>query len=348
MELQREARVVTATPSCSIRLVEAGLSLPEPSLWRRPHSALVAAVWAMCAFAMVFAILLIRRFAIVVDHFSLLVALALLGFLLAVYIIYDRWRGAPRLSGLCGALAAISWSGAMAGIISLVGLRYHASMIDAQLAQWDRAAGIDLPSIVAWAADHPVWSNLLATAYDSSFALLFAIAALLAMLRRFDQLWLLAFVFVATIVVSTSISVAWPARGAFAFFNYPASLLARLPEGAGTYHLVKLEYFRDDLSPVLSFANLQGVVTFPSFHCCLALMTIFATWRLRWLFPISVGWNALVIVSTVPIGGHYAIDLPCGALLWLAATVAGVAMAGWLPGSPTSFRKYDPSMDAIA
>lgn len=166
--------------------------------------------------------------------------------------------------------------------------------VDAELARWDRAAGIDGPAIIAWAADHPFFSSLLAITYLSSFHLLFGLTVLLAFMRRFDQLWVLAFVFAATIVVSTSFSVVWPAKGAFAFFDYPASLLERLPQEAGIYHLEKFDYFRSDVSPVLSFASLQGVVTFPSFHCCLALMTIFTTWGLRSLFAISLGWNALV------------------------------------------------------
>jgi membrane-associated phospholipid phosphatase len=188
-------------------------------------------------------------------------------------------------------------------------------MIDAELAQWDRAVGIDVPLIVAWAAHHPFWSGVLVVTYDSSFPLLFGLTVLLALMRRFDRLWLLAFVFAATVLMSTSISVVWPAKGAFAFFDYPASLLAQLPHGAGIYHLQDFEYFRGDLSPVLSFTRLEGVVTFPSLHCCLALMTIFAKRDLRWLLPISLGWNALVVVSTLPIGGHYGMDLPGGALL---------------------------------
>ena len=48
-------------------------------------------------------------------------------------------------------------------------------------------------------------------------------------------------------------------------------------------------------------------------------MTIFATIGMRWLFGITLIWNVLVLVSTIPIGGHYVIDLICGALLWLAA-----------------------------
>jgi PAP2 superfamily len=327
---QRETRVAAVATPLLVRMGEHGLVKPASSL-SGPHATLEAAVWLVCVFATIFAAFLIRRFAVGIDYASLLAAIAVLGFLLAVYIAYGRWRASPRLSNLCGVLAAMTWSGAMAGIISLIGLRYHAPMIDAQLAHWDRAAGIDVPAIIAWAADYPFWSSLLAIAYESSFPLLFGLIVLLAFTRRFDRLWVLAFVFALTIVVSTSISVVWPARGAFAFFDYPASLLERLPRGAGIYHLEKFDYFSSDPSPVVSFASLQGVVTFPSFHCCLALMTIFATWGLRWFFPISLSWNGLVIMSTVPIGGHYAIDLPGGALLWLAATATGIAMASLPP-----------------
>ena len=208
----------------------------------------------------------------------------------------------------------------MGGIISLIGLRYQSPLIDTFLAKLDRAAGIDVPWFVEWSAAHPLWSQLLGVAYESSFVQLFALTILLAVCSRADKLWQLALVFAITMVVSTTISVIWPAKGAFAYFNYPSDIIDRLPAGAGIYHLTKFEYFRYDPSPMLSFASLQGVVTFPSFHCCLALMTIFATWGSRWLSAVSLVWNALVIVSTLPIGGHYAIDLPAGALLWLVAT----------------------------
>ena len=74
-------------------------------------------------------------------------------------------------------------------------------------------------------------------------------------------------------------------------------------------------------------SHLEGVVTFPSFHAITALLIAHA-WRGlpgATLFKI---WAALVIVSAVPIGGHYVIDLVVGAALW------GVfaAIANWLRG----------------
>ncbi|MGJ4927441.1 phosphatase PAP2 family protein [Bradyrhizobium sp. HKCCYLS2038] len=313
----------------------------ETSSWasekRHTTGLLESCVWIICIVAATSSVFLIHRSGAAVDVASLLAALAIFGFLLTAHIVYRQLRPSPALSNLCGGLAAILLSGATAGIISLVGLRNNAPFIDAELANWDRAAGVDLPAVIAWVADHPSWSHLLAVTYGSSFPLLFAVTTALAITRRFDHLWILTFTFVVTILACAGISVIWPAKGAFAFFEYPASLLEHLPTGSGLYHLSKLDYFRGAASPLLSFANLQGVVTFPSFHCCLALMLIFATWTIRWLFPISLGWNSLVIMSTIPIGGHYAIDLPCGAIVWIVATGIAVVLA--------SLRRDDSSLE---
>ena len=288
---------------------------------KQSHAAVELGAWIVCATATILAGFLLWNFRITVDLESLFIALSVMTFLVSVHVVYGRWRPAPVLRNLCGALAVIAWSAAMAGIISLIGLRYQSPLVDSTLASLDRVADIDVPWLVEWSAAHPFWAQLLDAAYRSSYTQLFTLTILLAVRSRAYKLWQLTLVFAITIVASTTISIFWPAKGAFAYFNYPSDILDRLPAGAGVYHLQKFEYFRYDPSPILSFANLQGVVTFPSFHCCLALMTIFATWGTRWLFAITLVWNALVIASTLPIGGHYAIDLPFGALLWLVATV---------------------------
>ncbi|WP_314949762.1 phosphatase PAP2 family protein [Bradyrhizobium cosmicum] len=200
-------------------------------------------------------------------------------------------------------------------------------MIDDTLAKIDRSLAIDLPSTTAWFADHPTLSHLLWIAYGSSFVQLFGLVVFLAVLRREDKLWELVFVCSLTIFVSAAFSIVWPAIGAFAYFDYSTDILQRLPPGSGTYHLAKFDYFRSGSSPVISFASLQGVVTFPSFHCCLALMTIFAAVGIRWLFWTLTVWNALVVISTVPIGGHYVIDLAGGGLLWLIGVTLAITLS---------------------
>lgn len=292
---------------------------------RITHYASERAAWIACAVACAFAAFLLMHFRIAIEPYSFAVASGVMAFLGGGYLIYRVTRPDPALSNLCGALAAITLSGAAAGIISLIGLRFGAPLIDEHLAAFDHALGISTPNIVRASAAWPRWSALLGIAYDSSFPLLCCVAIVLTLARRYEQLWKLAFVFAATIIACTTISVLLPARGAFAHFAYGADLLDALPHGAGLYHLPKFDYYRNDSAPVIAFSSLSGVVTFPSFHTALALATIAACAGIRWLFLPSLFWNALVIYSTIPVGGHYAIDLPVGAALWCVSSFyAGV------------------------
>lgn len=275
--------------------------------------------WLVALAASGFTGFLLWRFRIAIDARDLALFSGMMAFLIIVHVVYGRWRTAPTLSHLGGAVAATCWSIVAAAVISLVGLRYKFPLIDDVLGNADRAVGVDLPSMIRWFADHPLLSHLLSVAYDSWLLQLAALLPFLAMMGRFDKLWQLVFVFSLTVVVAATFSVFWPARGAFAYFHHPIEVLEQLPDGAGIYHLAKFEYFRNALSPNVSFENLQGVVTFPSFHTCLVLMTICATTGTRWLLAVTLIWNALVLIATVPIGGHYVIDLSCGGLLWLAA-----------------------------
>lgn len=296
--------------------------------------------WLIGIAACGFAAFLISTMGVAIEARSLAPSAGLMAFLLAVHVLYGTWRPAPVLSSMCGAVAALSLSIGAAGIISLVGLRYHFPLIDNKLAESDRFLAIDLPSIIAWFAEHPMLSCLLGIAYDSSFAQLLGLVVLLSILRLEGKLWELVFVCSLTIVASTTISIVWPAIGAFAYFDYSPAIIEELPLKAGTYHLAKFEYFRNALSPVISFTSLQGVVTFPSFHCCLALMTIFATIGTGWLFWIVVGWNSLVLISTLPIGGHYVVDLAGGGLLWLIAVTLAIALGKCgRPRTPLSGRR---------
>ncbi len=293
---------------------------PQSSDVSQSSALLERCCWLICLAAIGIGSFLLWTFRVAFDHKSLTLSIGVMTFLVFIYVVYGKWRHAPVLSNLSGAIAVIYCSIGMGGIISLAGLRFRSPLIDEALASVDRSLGIDLPSVIVWFADHGVLSDVLYIAYLSSFFQLFSLVVYLAIIGRFDKLWQLAFVCSLTIVAATTISVFWPAEGAFAYFQYSLDVLDRLPTGAGTYHLTKFEYFRNSPFPQISFTNLQGVVTFPSFHCCLALMTIFATTGTGWLFKGTLILNAFVLVSILPIGGHYFIDLPCGALLWLAAT----------------------------
>jgi len=298
-----------------------------------PKRSLEIGAWLICAAAAVVAEALLILGKVGIDLFSLGGPLLVMAFLVGAYIVYGRWRPEPVICDICGALAVITLSAGAAGIISLAGLRMGAPLIDETLAAYDGALPLDTKSIVMGVSRVPAFAGLLGFAYVSSFPILFGSVVFLAWTRQVKPLWQLAFAFVFTAVGCAIISVFIPAAGAFSHFAYSADVLGRLPPEAGVYYMPKFEYYRHTVAPIISMSSLQGVVAFPSFHCCLALMTASAYVERRRLFRFSLLWNGLVLVSAIPIGGHYIVDLIAGAGLWGLAHGLANALWRWHAGT---------------
>ena len=66
-----------------------------------------------------------------------------------------------------------------------------------------------------------------------------------------------------------------------------------------------------------------GVVAFPSFHVVLAILSVIALWRIRWVKWIALLVGILISISTITTGWHYGIDVIAGlAVVFLAHFVA--------------------------
>ena len=89
-------------------------------------------------------------------------------------------------------------------------------------------------------------------------------------------------------------------------------------------HLEQLEGLRDGSLSTLSMDGVVGMVTFPSFHTILALLVVWASRATWWFWPAAL-LNAVVIASTLPVGGHHLADLVGGALV--TAVTIGVVHA---------------------
>lgn len=221
----------------------------------------------------------------------------------------------PRIGDAALTVGAGTLSLLACGVISNVGLRLGAPTIDAQLATVDALIGINVEAAVRAFADFPALIDGLAFAYNiSGAAIVVLIAATIVRGAR-----TLAWELVATVVLSMQavalVSMAMPAVGAMVHLDMLDLQGAGLPAGAGVYHLEAFARFHSGSEPVLRLSDMSGLVTFPSFHTVLALLATQALspTRLRW---VGVAWTAVVIVSTVPIGGHYVTDLVAGFAIW--------------------------------
>ncbi len=171
--------------------------------------------------------------------------------------------------------------------------------------------------------------------------MVFAAILILAVTGRESRMWQSCCVFAGAGGFYALLSAFLPAIAAFAHYGEPSDILAMLPSGAGLFHLPIVEAYRSQALDTVDIRYLQGVVTFPSFHAVMALLAAYALQDVRGLAAPAWIWGGLIIVSTIPVGGHYAIDLLAGGALWASLTllVQGRVRPAW-PGAlnPTAIR----------
>jgi membrane-associated phospholipid phosphatase len=198
---------------------------------------------------------------------------------------------------------------------------------DAELAAIDKAMGFDWPALLAFTNDTPLIAFILRTAYHSAGPQLLALYLFLS----FACWWERLAEFLAVLAVSsllTAVGVTFvPAEGAYAFYLPPPEMFASFSPKAGMWHHEVFMSLRTSPTPVLEFAKAEGLVTFPSFHTTLAIITTYAVRGVRYVFAPVCALNAIVIVATLPEGGHHLIDLFAGALIAVVAIVVARAVS---------------------
>jgi membrane-associated phospholipid phosphatase len=224
----------------------------------------------------------------------------------------------PRLAAAAAIVAVGILSLMLCGIISNVGLRLHAPLADARLASIDAAVGLHVDQAVQAAARNPLLIDALAFSYNTSGLMVVALIFAVLAFKALDLAWELTITAVIAMQMVATVSILLPAIGAMHHFGLGFLQGNGLPAGAGVYHLESFAHFYTGTDPLVRLDDLNGLVTFPSFHTVLALLATQALslTRFRWL---GVGWSATVIVSTIPIGGHYVVDLMAGLLIWAGA-----------------------------
>jgi membrane-associated phospholipid phosphatase len=245
-----------------------------------------------------------------------LLAIALLVALHLVRLRHEKDGGDNRLAASVRCVSALYVGGLSGALLCLVGQTFARPLIDPLLHQGDLMLGVDVRSLIDATISVAGLAPLLAAAYQSSFPLLFGTALYLAWTGKAGRAYELCGIFNVCLLIVAISSAVIPAVGAFHHLSIPSSLLSALPAGSGTYHLEDLFALREAKCFVVDPSHLQGVATFPSFHTALALMTA-AAWRdfpRAWIAMCF--WQALVLASTIPIGGHYVVDLFFGAGVW--------------------------------
>jgi membrane-associated phospholipid phosphatase len=186
---------------------------------------------------------------------------------------------------------------------------------DAELVRIDQALGFDWPEFVGRLNACESCAHTLVFAYHSMGAQIILLCLLLGLTGRRERLAELFVLLALTSIATILLYLAIPAAGAYPYYAPAAYISDHFSAHAGRWHYDTLLQLRNSARPLLVPDNLQGLVFFPSFHTVLAILFAYSVRDFRALFlPVAI-FNTIMIISTVPEGGHNLIDVAAGILI---------------------------------
>ncbi|MBZ9862924.1 phosphatase PAP2 family protein [Mesorhizobium sp. CA12] len=201
-------------------------------------------------------------------------------------------------------------------------------LMDQTLAALDAAIGFDWRAFLDLTNKQPLVAGMLVFAYHALARQLPLLFLLLAFAKRLRLTEFIALLAVSSAVTAILMSLV-PAAGAYAYFQPRPIDFSNFTVRAGMWHFTELMRLRSGEPFNLLVTRSEGLVTFPSYHTALGIMVVYALRDYRWLFW-SVGClNAVMIVSTLPEGGHHLIDVIAGAVVAVASIVVVRTIASY-------------------
>lgn len=233
-----------------------------------------------------------------------------------------RRRGWPGVADWLTATSQIGLVTAVLTALSYVLASTNMPLQDATLISVDRTVGIDWRSLVDTLMRQPSLIALLNYAYASlSYQLvLFLPAAFLTGHGRIGSQFVLAWsiTLAATIAVSPFV----PALGGYLHYQLEPKDFPEVRVLAAWLFVPPFHAVRDGTLNMVELSNLDGIVTFPSFHAAAAVLLGWAGSGIPFLRYPMIVLNILMVMSTMPIGGHYAIDVIAGCLVAAGSIIA--------------------------
>lgn len=286
-------------------------------MWNRDLKVKIALIGTTgCAAAV-----LMLRHSMRFDWSSAAPAIGAVGLFVPFAAIFDRRKISNFSNLLIGFVCMVAFNLCLA-VLTYAGTPLNAPLADQWLIQCDRSLGIHLPDVVQWARARP-WVQSLNQVYYSvlpSTLLALVLLGLDSDVRRMRE-FVLHFMLAG--LLTTVIYFFVPAVCPVGAFGYE-------PTAHQQHFLDHFHALRSGQHTVVSMSDLDGLITFPSFHTCWALLLAWNFRHYRWIrFPMLV-LNILVAISTVTTGWHYATDVVGGAGITFLAIGITTLLSKWL------------------
>jgi hypothetical protein len=250
-----------------------------------------------------------------------------IGTLVTAGLLAQRF-GMRGLSAFLDGVAQLQLAAILFGLLALILASTNLPYRDAELVAIDQILfPFDWLKLSAALTAEKAAADALSFSYSSIrwqpvlLVLALATAGQLRRLRVFILAWVVSLVVVIAI---------FPFVPAVGFYLHSGVTEADMPgvfvDVAWT-HFESLQPLRDGVLRELHFLSYSGIVTFPSFHAAAAVLLAWGFYGVRFLRWPALVLNTLMLVASMPVGGHYIIDIVAGIVIAYAALMAVQWMA---------------------
>ena len=240
-----------------------------------------------------------------------------------------------RASGRSEAIAAGLLGAALFILLTLVLSTFNYLLlplgrpaIDPLLARIDaQLFGYRWPDFVAAVGAVPFISATLSLAYQSTLAQIALVIAALGLTGRLGELDRALYALILSAAGTILFWAAFPSLGPSTLFTLPPQTVAAAHPLVDPAYGAALRDLARHGSPLISPAQIKGLIAFPSFHTILALFAVWYTRRMPWLFYPLLVVDTVMLPGILVHGGHHLVDLFGGAAMLCAAAFAADAIA---------------------
>ncbi len=194
-------------------------------------------------------------------------------------------------------------------------------MIDPLLMRIDAALGYSWTNFVVWTAQWPWLGTVFRAVYMSSMAQLILVILILGFTGKRDDLHRFLLTGVLGGIFTICFWAFFPSSGASGWEVLPAQAQGALPIMVNSDYGMELNRLAREGVTYISPQNVLGLIGFPSFHTVMACLSVWYMARFKWVFPIFLVINLLMLPSVLVQGGHHLSDVIGGLIVFAVATV---------------------------
>lgn len=296
-----------------------------------------------------------------IDLFSARISVSHLGYLVIFFwcptaMVLMLWRYLRFetfdwfLHRLWGAMILFLWINYTTNTVALFCHMLFAQgypLIDSQLLAADLTLGFHWNAYAHFMFDN-YWPNLIfSNVYADLTMSVMMLTPIIALIRN-DRIRVMeiCFLMLGTAIVCVTISGIFPSFPTTA--TIPDGGILNAMETNGHHYLGRviatINSLRDAPFVEIDPRTTEGIVTFPSFHCCMALIIMRCNRGLGLFSAVASAIGIAIILATPVYGGHYLSDLLGGSVatlffIWVWDTYFAKRVSPVLPG--TSLNAYD-------